>query len=305
MNTATDEEKIMIRFEGQTHQVDVNTLTSSLLVFSEALKGINKNLRTGKKIEINIEALKPGSFEIHSVITAVNDNDLFSAIATVGGVITPIGFVYTGIVKLRSWLKKRENREIDSINIEGDATIIKAKTGNTFVCSNVVYNIYQTDQAVNDAISDQFRITEEDPAIDGLTISTAHESVSIPKRDFSDLAEKVDITNQNKKREVKERQAVYVVKPVLEKTPTRRWEFIWHGNKISANIIDIVFLEKVEQGEFRFGTGDTMIVDLQINQVLSPVYDTWLNESYQITLVHEHLPRGRLEKPLNLFDPVQ
>lgn len=292
---------MMIKFEGQTHQVDVNTLTSSLMVFSESLKEINKNLGSGKNIEIKIEALNPGSFEVHTIVTAICENNLLTAISTVGGVAGAIGMTYKGIVGLRSWLKQ-ENKEIENVDIGEDKTTIKTKSGDTYICSNVVYNIYNTNQIINDAISDQFRILEEDPAIEGLTISSDNESISIPKDDFSGLAEKVDVTNHNKRKEIKEDQTVYVVKPVLEKSPTRRWEFIWNGNKISANINDLQFLEKMEQGEYRFGTGDTMTVDIQINQILNPMYDAWMNESYQINLIKEHIARKLSEKPVGLFD---
>lgn len=301
MEPIFDEKKIMIKFEGQTHQVDVNTLTSSLMIFSESLKEINKDLGTGKSIDIKIEALKPGSFEVHTIITAIKDNDLLSAIGQLGGVVGLIGTTYTGIVKLKSWIKKGKN-EIESTEVVGDKTVIKGKSGDTYVCSNVVYNIYNTNQVVNDTISDQFRVLEEDPAIDGLTISSETETFSIAKEDFSTLAEKVEVVTQNKRKDIQESQTVYIVKPVLENSSTRRWEFIWNGNKISATISDIPFLEKMQQGGYRFGAGDTMLVDLQIYQVLNPMYDAWLNESYQISLVKQHIPRDVPVKPTGLFE---
>lgn len=61
--------------------------------------------------------------------------------------------------------------------------------------------------------------------------------------------------------------------------------------KISANISDATFLDQVAKGEHRFGMGDTLIVDLDVNQVLNPMYNAWLNESYQIVTVHEHHER--------------
>lgn len=300
MEPIFDEKKMIIKFEGQTHQVDINTLTSSLLVFSESLKEINKDIGSGKNIEIKIEALNPGSFEIHTIVNAVAESNLLTAVSQLGGVATIIGGAYKGIVALRSWLKK-ENKEVDVIEIGEDKTTIKAKTGDIFICSNVVYNLYKTNQVVNDCISDQFRILEEDPAIEGLTIASDNEAITIPKDDFSGLAEKVDVTDHNKQKEIKEKQTVTVVKPVLEKSTTRRWEFIWSGNKISANITDAAFLDKMEQGEYRFGTGDTMVVDLQINQILNPLYDAWMNESYQIVSVCEHIQKVR-PKPVSLFE---
>ena len=131
---------------------------------------------------------------------------------------------------------------------------------------------------------------------------TDNESFSVPKDDFSALAQKVEIPGENKRKDVKNSETVYIVKPVLEKSPTRRWEFIWNGNRVSANITDMGFLEKMEQGEYRFGAGDKMVVDLQINQVLNPMYNAWLNESYQIILIHEHIPKEGPPKKIGLFD---
>lgn len=299
MDQIFDEEKVKIKFEGQTHQIDVNTLTSSLLVFAEALKEINNELRTGKNVEIKIEALSPGSFEVQAIISAINTNDLLGAISTVSGVaggsalaIGTIVKTYGGIVKLRSWLKNNGGSVVKEVSEENGATKIETQNGGIYICSNVVYNTYNTSQAVNDAISDQFRILEDDPAIDGLTVSSPQESFSVEKTDFSALAQKVEVGTESKRKELKEGEIVTVVKPVFERSLTRRWEFIWRGNRISANIIDSGFLEKVEQGELRFGTGDTMKVDLQINQALSPIYSAWVNESYQITVIHEHIPRA-------------
>ncbi|GEM_PF-6264320 len=73
-------------FEGQSHQVDVETLTSSLIVFSNTLKHINLELNTNKQIEIKIIALRPGSFLVDILLSVINNDDLFSTIAIVGRV---------------------------------------------------------------------------------------------------------------------------------------------------------------------------------------------------------------------------
>lgn len=202
---------------------------------------------------------------------------------------------------MRSWLNKDGNKEIEGAEQSEDSTTIKTKNGSTYICSNVVYNIYNNSQAINDAISNQFRILEEDPAIDGLTLSSGGEVLSVPKDDFSLLAQSVDIPGEDRRKEIKNSQTVSVIKPVLEKNLTRRWEFLWNGNRVSANITDVDFLDRMEQGEYRFGTGDKMIVDLQINQALNPIYDAWMNESYQIIVVHEHISREDPPKRASLF----
>src|SRR5215470_11751745 len=53
-----------IKFDGQLNQVDVNTLTASLMSTSTILQEINKELTPENKIDIKIVALSKGSFDI-------------------------------------------------------------------------------------------------------------------------------------------------------------------------------------------------------------------------------------------------
>lgn len=285
-----DEQKILIKFEGATHQVDLNTLTSSLLVFSNALKELKKEYIPDGEINIRIEALAAGSFEIHTVLQAVKDNSLFSALSNIGGAAECISGAYKGVIALKRKLQGR----LVSKEIEKDDKHVEITTsdGNIIVADKVVYNIFSTNQPLHDLISEQFRILDEDPAVEGLTISD-DSSETVPRSDFSSLAERIDLANQDRKKEIRENQDIKLIRPVLEHTMTRRWEFIWNGSKISATIADDIFLKNVASGAERFGAGDSLKVDLAVFQVYNRLYDAWLHDTYQIVKVHSHTERQR------------
>ncbi|MBK6626115.1 MAG: transposase [Flavobacteriales bacterium] len=54
-----------IKFDGQQHQVDANVLISSLIHTTAVVQEVNRSLNSGKKIEIKVKALEPGSFLVH------------------------------------------------------------------------------------------------------------------------------------------------------------------------------------------------------------------------------------------------
>ena len=54
---------------------------------------------------------------------------------------------------------------------------------------------------------------------------------------------------------------------------------------------DEIFFKKIEKGEVAFRSGDKLIVDLEIIQVFNESANTFVNESYHIMKVIEHMPR--------------
>ncbi len=61
-NGRQDMDDLKIKFDGQTHQIEANTLINSLLHLNTIIQEINKELKTDKTISIKINALPEGSF---------------------------------------------------------------------------------------------------------------------------------------------------------------------------------------------------------------------------------------------------
>ena len=92
----------------------------------------------------------------------------------------------------------------------------------------------------------------------------------------------------NIKYDVRESQAIVPIKVFLENTH-RKWEFIWDGRKISANITCDKFYNDLMNGRIAYNQKDKMIVTLKIKQKLDKINNVYINDSYEIIFVKEYL----------------
>ncbi len=161
--------------------------------------------------------------------------------------------------------------------------------------------MYIGSQDINDGISKQFGILENDQSVDGLSVSSGEESLSIPKKEFTKLAEKVEVTTENRRKEIRSNQTLKVIKPILERSTSRKWEFVWNNLKIPANISDENFQNDLQEGVYRFSPGDTLEVDLQLNKNFDLTLQEWINQGYQVVNVHKHIEGETPPEPITLF----
>jgi hypothetical protein len=92
-------------------------------------------------------------------------------------------------------------------------------------------------------------------------------------------------------------QQVVVLKAVLEKSKSK-WQFLWNGQRISADITDESFFAKLANHEYEFGQGDTLIIDLLADQELNEIVGAYENKRFHVTRVHSHTKgpkQGRLD----------
>ncbi len=93
---------------------------------------------------------------------------------------------------------------------------------------------------------------------------------------------------QAQTRSIIQRASLYIIKPSFERT--LKWDVVYAGDKLAMAMKDESFLNRIDKGE-RFGKGDILEVELQIDQVLDRNVGTYLNKSHQINKVLEHIPR--------------
>ena len=74
-------------------------------------------------------------------------------------------------------------------------------------------------------------------------------------------------------------------------------DFIHDNRPITAYIADDGFWEMIDRGE-RFAKGDKLFVDLERSQEYDKSLDTFVDKSYKVLKVNQHIPRP--EQP-NLF----
>jgi len=281
-----------IKFDGQAHQVDAQVLISSLIHTTTVIQQLNKQLDTGKKIDIKIKALEKGSFLIHielletafeSLKTVFTRDNIVFATSIIGGLV--------GIIQLKKHLKGKPPKEI---NTDNSKTIIVNGDNNVLTIDSDIYTIYETNVTINDAISQNFDTIDQDPAISAFEITDDKEVpyVRVERSDFKDLSQKTEIVEDGKKAIV-ENTSLNIVRLSFEEG--LKWDFYYRGSKISAKIADPKFQEIIDNGE-AFAKGDVLEVELQINQFFDKGVNTYINKSFQVNRIIKHYKRSEQQK---------
>ena len=284
-------EALTIKFNGQSHQVDVQTFVYSVLNFATVVKEANSK-SGGNPLNINIKAPEKGSLLVHLVTETVNNPTLLNCTKLLSGVIVIVG----GLYKVHQFISGKKVKEVTAKSGE---TTITLDDGSTLTIAENVYNIYSGTPAIPDAISKTFSVLSDDPAVTSFEVlrNGNEKIVEVPKSDYARMAIKQQVELSNS-RITEEAANLYIYKVVFEKTD-RKWEFYHAGNKISANILDEDFFKAIDSGE-AFAKGDQLKVDLQITKALDDSIGIYVNQSYAVIKVYEHIKRS---EPLELpFD---
>lgn len=292
MEKQIEDSDFKIKFDGQQHQVDAQILISSLIHTTTIIQELNKHYHTGKKIEIKVKALEKGSFLVHielletaleALKTLLTKENLLFASGLISGLV--------GLIEIKKHLKGKKAKEIREE--EGRITIINE---NNFVLTinSDIYTIYETNITINDALSQNFDVLDNDPAITAFEITDKKEQpyVRVEKGDFKDMSLKSEQTDNNKKH-IREMTRLNIVRVSFEEN--LKWDFYYRGNKIAARINDPNFYELIDKGE-AFAKGDILEVELQINQIFEESVNTFINKSYQINRIVNHYKRDEQKK---------
>lgn len=286
-----EQETLTIKFDGQNHQVDVQTFVYSVLNFTTVVKEANRK-SGGAPININIKAPEKGSLLVDLVTNAANNPSLLGATTVLANTIVVVG----GLYGLHKFISGRKTKEVKT---EDHSTTIKLEDDSTLTIAENVYNMYMTTPAISDSISKNFSVLSEDPAVTNFEVSRngTEKIIEVAKEDYTRMSIKQQIDTENS-RIITESANLYIYKVVFEKTD-RKWEFFHNGNKISANIFDEPFFGLIDKGE-PFSKGDQLKVDLQVTQVFDESIGTHVNQSYAVLKVYEHIKRSEpLELPFN------
>lgn len=278
---ATEKQKMMIRFDGDSHQIDANTLISVLSHYNNIINIANQEYGQGSRdVRLSVEALRKGSFEI---IMSLNEGikTLFSKETAeyLAALVTVVGGIF-GIYKVFKGrpVKTDEEKNIVKNIVKGDNNII-----------NTTINVYNT-PITREAVSKSFERANEDANVDGMSVmSDCTEAVTFPKEDFPSLIYK-DFDKENLPME----KSIFIDDALLVVTALNfmsggNWKFIYNGFPISMMVRDDALMKAIDFGA-RFGKGDTLRVKLKINQRYDEKLHGFVNISYRIEEFHEHIP---------------
>lgn len=298
--TKKDNKNLEIKFGGDLYEIDVDLFIESLMCYSSVTQEVSNYLSPGIKTDIKIRTPQRGSFVILLNLIAQSCEDLFTRdnMTLVAEIVTIVG----GLYGFKKWIAK--NGKPETVKAKNDNSIEISNKNGKITISNNVYNIYQENPKVRENLRNTFTKLKERGEITTFSIRDADANTDIfkvEKEDFSSLASGDDETEKKTQKVIKEKQELSVFKIVFKEN--YKWDFFYQGTKIYASIKDDAFFKKIEKGEIAFRSGDKFIVDLEIEQVFNEAANTFVNESYYISRVIEHIPRAPLvQHTLNFED---
>lgn len=281
-----------IKFEKTEHAINVDTYIQSLSALSILLKEVNYQVdNNNPEVTISVIAEESGSFDVLLQIAEFIGNNhaiIHESVETLSWVVG----IAVGAIQIHKWSKKTDDTKTE---INGNKVTLKDSNNNIIHQTNTtIYNLYKTNQTVNDAISSQFQAVDKDKEINAIMITNGDETVQFNRDDFADLAEKRIIDTGDK--EIVEVPATLTISKVILDNRDRKWELVYQGNKINAKVVDDHFWQNVLAGIERFANGDKLVATLVITREYDQIIGAYLDKEYKVTDIRQHIPRDTREQ---------
>jgi hypothetical protein len=281
-------EKFEYKYNGEIDFIDINTLLTTQIHFVSIINEVQRNIFPEIDLKINVEAPKKGSFIFQQIFEWTANSDIFTKdkveyLSNLGGVVTSIMVVVGSLYELFKFLKGRKAEKIED---EGNGKIkIKNNEGDILIVENVIFNLYTSNQSLNDAFRKQAEALENDINVEGIQIINQDKNeiiVDVKRDSFNDFTNNNEYINSSIIEKPKPSIRLFIKKPDLfPKTDKVTWEFIYDGRNIRAIITDSSFIDKINNG-LRVGQGDCMVVDLIIIAEYDKRFNTHIDKKYEI-----------------------
>lgn len=278
---------MQLKFEGQTHSIDANTLVNVLVHYQAVVTEANRQFGGGaREVSIQVNAIEKGSFVIDISVVQNIMQQLFSkdTVEYLAGLTAIVGGVYA----LYKTFKGRPVKSKEDVAAAENTVKIDIK-GNVGINIKNITNVYNQ-PIVREAISKSVETADEDPNVEGFTVSKDKGTPATTfKRDefkdyiYNDFDTEDDIPDE---RMFDETATLTIVGLNFERGS--RWQFMYKGFKINIIVKDDALMNKIDEGE-RFGKGDAIKVKLRIVQRYNKDYKAYENKSFKIVEFYEHV----------------
>lgn len=274
-------ETITVKFDGQDHQVDLDTFTSVLINYSTVVRAAADEMGVNGDTKVAICAIESGSLDVVVSILAEGLGGLIDFITNNKEPLLAVLAVSAGLYELKQKLAGKG--KVKGVDVGGDGNcVIQTEGGDVYAPQHVV-NVYVNHPEATIAIDRSFSKLEEHPEISAFQLAKGDDVMFRAEQgEFPDIATSANFVNETVRHETVEAK-LNVMKPFLGASKTRKWEFYFNGNKISASIEDDDFIENMNRHSFTVGT--TMHAQLDIEQELLEEYGIWANRSYRVVKV--------------------
>lgn len=278
-------EEILLYFNIEGQGLDAQTFGNALLTFDELYRAINAIVNPGNEIEVDFISSDQGS--IRAILRAVKKDAKTLLHAPITMIVFPIliSIIVNKITSDSVKIVVNDNSYV--VEYGSEKIILPRETSKTVERVDGDANVRRT-------VRKFFSVVESDPTVKSVDFRSpkvpSQPIVPITRDQFAFLRELPELSFPELPKHREQpyfRVPVVVLTAVLEKSK-RKWQFLWNGHKISADIRDEGFFEKLATHEYEFGQGDTLFVDLIAEQELNTFVGAYENKSFYISKVHKH-----------------
>jgi len=282
------EDTFVIHFGSELRRINAYTLASTLVGFADAAKAANSSINPGYEIEVVVETLSDGSFR--ATVRAVYNKaqNIFASEP-----VKAIAYSVIGAFIYQHTLAPDQTVNIQTLK---DEVIIEQGDTKVIVPREVHEATKEAEKSPNfrKGISDAIRAVESDKNVFSLGFS--HDPYSdepplpIPRERFPLLTTEFDVSEENERTMI-ELTDLQIMRAILERS-NKLWQFGWNGIRISAPITDGSFYDKFFSHRITIAPGDILRVKLKIRQILDKDLGIYLNKSYEVVEVIDHIARS-------------
>lgn len=278
-------EEIVLYFEIESEGLHAQTFGNALLAFDELYRSINSVVNPG--VEVDVEFIRSDQGSVRAVLKALKKD----AKTLIDHPISQIIFPFL-LAILVTWLTS----ERINITVNDDSYIVEHGRERIILPRDAAEKAkrVENDFSVRRSARNFFAVCEADPNVKSVDFRSpkAPDQAVIPvSRDkfpiIREMPELVLPELPKARTQNYYQQRVVVLTAVLERSK-RKWQFLWGGQKISADIQDDDFFAKMAQHEYEFGQGDQLVVDMVADQELNEIVSAYETRGYHIIKVHSH-----------------
>lgn len=278
-------EEIVLYFDIEGEGLHAQTFGSALLAFDDLYRAINAVVNPG--LEVEVEFIRSDQGSVRAVLKALKKDAKDLLEKPLSLIVLP--FL---IAILATWLMD----EKITVTVNDDSYIVE-RGHERIVLPREAHERAtkaENDTAVRRSARNFFAICEADPSVKAVDFrssgSPGREIIPIDRERFQIIREMPELVlpeMEQTRTQIYYRQHVVLLTAVLQKSK-RKWQFLWGGQKIWANITDPDFFTKLATHEYEFGQGDQLVVDLATDQELNEIVGAYENRAYHIVRVHSH-----------------
>lgn len=284
------ERSVTIKFDGQLHQVDLNTFTKVLLDYATVIQDCAQELSPSTSVSIRIDATEKGSLDVVFSLVADGFSGMLAVLNDNQGFIASLDLVFgasIGLFELKKWLAGK--KKVGAIKDNDDGTSTVGAGGSHTIVNNGTINVFTRRPEASHAVNNLFAALDANTAIEGFEMSSNGKTdFRADRSQFANIANSPNYENDLVEHETK-RCIVNVIKPCLVQQKNKPWRvFFENVTEVTAIVADEDFLENLHQYSFTIGT--RMDVELEIIKEFDPDVNTFVNKKYTITKVHDVIP---------------